>query len=313
MLINMTDIFSSMLNYDMNNLTKKLALPLCLALCICTARGQQAKPQAQQGLRIVGASTVVLPVKDATVIMKKEMGITLQVSPVVNTSGQKIAALGENLADIAMFARPLTAADRAPYPDITFKEIQFGDEAAVLVVSQDLWNAGVHSITREAAREIYEQKVTNWKDIGGPNVTVVGYTPETTRGIWDCYVQWLYDDPTTMRENHFALVNSDDEAKEDLEATPGSFTQVSLTYAQANHLHILAIKNSDGKLIQPSLATITDRTYPMSRPLIMVLKGRPFGDILTFVRFILSDRGQDLVHKYNYLTLKELGITPPVF
>jgi ABC-type phosphate transport system substrate-binding protein len=116
-----------------------------------------------------------------------------------------------------------------------------------------------------------------------------------------------------MRENHFGLVNTDEDAKADLEATPGSITQVSMIYAQANKLHILAIKKPDGKLIQPSLVAITDHTYPMARPLIMVLKGRPFGDIQTFVRFILGDRGQELVHKYNYLTLKELGITPPVF
>ena len=56
---------------------------------------------------------------------------------------------------------------------------------------------------------------------------------------------------------------------------------------------------------------MADHSYPMARPLILVLKGRPLNETATFVKFMTGDDGQALVHKYNYLTLKELGITPP--
>jgi phosphate transport system substrate-binding protein len=281
------------------------ALSLCMVFLACPAHAQV--------LRVVGALTVVPPVSDAVGILKKEKSITLQIFPVLNASADKIQALGEGRAEVAMFARPLTAADRAPYPDLDFQEFQFGAEAATLVVSKDVWDAGVHALTRAQARGIYEEKIKNWKELGGPDLPIILYTPQPSRGIWDCYIQWIYEDPTMMRENRFAMNASDDEARTDLESTPGSITPVSMLYASANKLHSLAVKDDDGTLVQPSAAAIANHTYPMARPMIMVVKGRPLGIIETFVKFMVSDRGQDLVHKYNYLTLKELGVPPPSF
>jgi phosphate transport system substrate-binding protein len=283
----------------------KLTIALCVTFLGCAAHAQD--------LRIVGASTVALPVTDAGAILKKEQAMTLQISPVVNASADKIHALGENLADIALFARPLTAADRAPYPDIDFKEIQFGEEAAALVVSHDVWDAGVHSLTVAQARSIYEQKIKNWKQVGGPDLPITFYTPEPARGIWACYIQWIYDDPTNMRESHFSIVKSDDDARMNLESTPGALALASLLFAENHHLNILAIKGDNGKQIEPIAANIANHTYPMVRPLLMVVKGRPLGYIETFAKFMVGDRGQDLLSKYNYLTLKEIGLNPPTF
>ena len=218
----------------MSKFTRNLAVSYALrhGLFGGTIHAQDDQPAQQRSLRIVGASTVVLPVTDAAVILKKEQSLTLLVSPVVNSSAEKIHALGENLADVAMFARPLTAADRAPYPDIDFKEIQFGAEAAALVVTNDVWTAGVHSLTRAQARDIYEAKIKNWKQVGGPDLPIVCYSPEQGLGVWACYIQWIYDDPTLMKENQFALTKSDEEARMDMEAGahPVPSRTVSLLY-----------------------------------------------------------------------------------
>ena len=292
----------------MEKLTKTLLIALCIlgiALPLCPARAQV--------LRIVGASTVVPPVNDAAVILKKEQNLTLQVTPVVNSTGEKILALGENQADIALIAKPTTAGQRAPYPDIDFREFQFGEEAAAIVVSKDVWDGGVRALTRDQARDLYEGKIKNWKQIGGPDLALAGFSPDPERGVWACYVQWLYDDPAAIPDSHLAQTKTDDESAADLASTAGSVAQVSLVYAQAKKLHILAIKDDDGKLIEATGANVAAHSYPAARPLIIVTKGRPLGDTSTFVQFMMSPRGQELVRKYDYLTLKELGITPPSF
>ncbi len=289
----------------MEKMTKTLLIALCIALPLFPARAQV--------LRIVGASTVVPPVNDAAVILKKEQNLALQVTPMVNSTGDKIYFLGENQADIALIAKPLTAAQRAPYPDIDFREFQFGEEAAVLVVSKDVWDGGVRSITRDQARDIYEGKTKNWKQLGGPDLALAGFSPDPQRDVWACYVQWLYDDPAAIPDSHFAQTKTDEESAADLASTPGSVSQVSLVYALAKHLNILAIKGDDGKTVQPTAAAVADHSYPVARPLIIVTKNRPLGDTSAFVQFMVGARGQDLVKKYDYLTLKDLGITPPEF
>jgi len=196
---------------------------------------------------------------------------------------------------------------------VNFTEVYFGEEAAALVVSNDVWQSGVHSLTKAQATDIYEQKIRNWKEVGGPDLPVTGYTPEQGRSVWACYIQWLYDDPARIRPNRFATVTSDEEAKGNMEATPGSVTTVSMLFAIAKNLHRVSIKNADGTITDPSPASVASHTYPMSRPLLLVVKGRPLGEIKTMVDFMLSDRGQEFVRKHNYLTLKDLGVAPQTF
>ncbi|HWB60944.1 MAG TPA: substrate-binding domain-containing protein [Chthoniobacteraceae bacterium] len=292
----------------MEKLAKISAAAVLVAFYAGTARAQTPTPPP--ALRIVGAATAVLPVKDAGDILKKDKGLELQIAPMTNSNGEKIAALGENYADVAIVAREVTALERAPYPDIDFRQIQFGEEAVAVAVSKDVWDAGVHSLTRDQARGIYESKIKNWKEVGGPDLPLTAYSPDPKLGTWACYVQWLYDDPRLIPDSRSAQTKTDDEAKAYLESTPGSIVQVSLLFASDNHLHALAIKADDGKLAQPTIAGVADHSYPVARPLIMVVKGRPLNNVETFVKFMLGDQGQQFVHKYSYLTLKELGITP---
>ena len=288
----------------MEKLTRVVALAFCIGFPVCAAHAQV--------LRIVGPSTLVMPVKDAGEVLKKEQNLTLQVAGVISSNGEKIADIGENQADIAIVLRPLTAPDRAPYPDIDFHEIQFGAEGVAVAVAENIWNAGVRSPHKGAGPgNIRGENQKLEAKLGGPDQPITAYTPAEDRSVWSCYVQWLYDDPTAIPVNHSPETKTDDEARAFLESTPNAITQVSFVYAGANHLHVLAFKNDDGKLIEPSAATVADHSYPVARPLILVVKGRPLNDTATFVKFMLGDGGQNLVHKYNFLTLKELGITPP--
>jgi len=276
-----------------------------LTLSLCTARAQS--------LKVAGAPTVSLPLVDAAEILKKEQHLTLEISTEGGSSSWGISALGLNDTDVAMSSRIVTAEDRAQFPGINFTEIYFGEMAAVLVVSQDVWDGGVRALTKAQAKGIYEGKIKNWKDVGGPDLPVVGYSAEPGHGVWACYFQWIYEDSTKGRPNRFSVANTDEEAKADLESTPGSITEVSMLFAQGKKLHTLAIAGDDGKLIPPEVASIAAHIYPMSRPLILVVRDRPLDNVKTLAGFMLSDRGQELLHKYYYVTLKDLGVTPQTF
>ena len=44
----------------------------------------------------------------------------------------------------------------------------------------------------------------------------------------------------------------------------------------------------------------------MSRPLFVLTNGDPAGEAKTFIEFLLSPRGQELVRKHGYLSLDQL-------
>jgi len=295
-------------------MTRMLALTALLAFIPFIIQAQNGK-KPPQTVKIAGAPTVSLPLKDAADILKNdpEQSIILEISIEGGSSTWGISALGISDTDIAMSSRIITAEDRAQFPSVNFTEVYFGEETATLVVSNDVWESGVRMITKAQAKAIYEGKIRNWKELGGPDKPIAGYSAEQGREVWSCYLQWIYEDSNKTRPNRFAVVSTDDEAKSSLELTPGSITQVSMTYAESKNLHQLALKDTDGNLIQPNVATVAAHKYPMSRPLYLVVRNRPLGAVKAVVEFMLSDRGQALVHNHGYITLKELGVTPQTF
>ena len=61
--------------------------------------------------------------------------------------------------------------------------------------------------------------------------------------------------------------------------------------------------NVNGTLIEPSVTTVLDKTYPISRYLLMITNGQPTGLVKDYINFILSPDGQKLVAKEGFVPL----------
>lgn len=255
-----------------------------------------------------GAVSALPPLREATGILRAEKGILLEInSENVGSSSDGIRALGEGDADIAMSTHYLSGDEKATYPGVTFKETYIGEQVVVLAVSQDVWEGGVHELTRKQAQGIYDGRITNWKEVGGPDLKITGYTSAPGYGVWETYVVWLYQDGEWIRANRSALVNSNEEAKACLETTPGSITQLAFPWVDGKKVFQLTVKDDKGNASQATIESIVSRTYPMSRPLLILTDKSPVGNIKTVVDFMLTSRGQEFVRKYGYLTLQDLA------
>src|SRR6187402_3089955 len=91
---------------------------------------------AAGALKINGSTTVNLPAAEAAEILRAEKKLNIQVDTQGGSSG-----------GIA----------------------QVGEDAVALIVSKDVYEGGVRSLTKQQAKDVYESKVTNWKDLGGPD------------------------------------------------------------------------------------------------------------------------------------------------
>ena len=134
-----------------------LALPVCCALSVSAA-----------ALRINGSTTVNLPVAEAAEILRAEKGLHITVDTQGGSSGG-ISMLGDGQVEIGMSSKPLAEVDRAKFPKVAFKEIRIGEDAVAMIVSKDVWEGGIHSLTKTQIRDIYEGKVANWKQVGASN------------------------------------------------------------------------------------------------------------------------------------------------
>lgn len=257
-------------------------------------------------LKINGSTTVNLPVAEAAEILRAEKQIDIQVDTQGGSSGG-VSMLGEGLVHLGMISKPLTAEDRAKYPKCDFRPIHIGEDAVALIVSKDVWDTGVRTLTRQQARDIYEGRITNWKDIGGAKPQRIAFfNKEPGRGTWEVFAQWLYGSPKAAPQANFPEVGGNEEARNKVASTRGALSQLSASWADGKRVFALALIGDDGKPVEPTEANIATRKYPMSRPLFVLTNGEPSGDAKTMVDFLLSDRGQSLVKKHGYLPLAAL-------
>ena len=257
-------------------------------------------------LRINGSTTVNLPVAEAAEILRAEQKLDIQVDTQGGSAGG-ISMLGDGLVQVGMTSKPVSDEDRAKYPAVKFHEIHIGEDAVALIVSKDVWDGGVRALTKQQAKDIYESKITNWKDVGGPAQRIAFFNKEPGRGTWEVFVHWLYGSAKAAPQVSFPEVGGNEETRSKVASTRGALSQLSASWADGKKVFPLAIKRDDGSTVEPTQANIASHTYPLSRPLFLLTKGEPAGAAKTLVDFLLSDRGQELVKKHGYLRLKDLA------
>src|ERR1043166_6366630 len=99
-------------------------------------------------LKINGSTTVNLPVAEAAEILRAEKRMQIQVDTQGGSSGG-ISMLGDGQVQIGMSSKPVSDADRTKFSKVTFRAIHIGEDAVALIVSRDVWEAGVHEVTQQ--------------------------------------------------------------------------------------------------------------------------------------------------------------------
>jgi phosphate transport system substrate-binding protein len=275
------------------------ALPLASFLFLCAAAA------TAETLKVNGSTTVNLPAAEAAEILRAERKMDIRIDTQGGSSGG-ISMLGNGQVQVGMASKPLTDGDRKRYPRVAFRELSIGEDAVALIVSKDVWDGGVRTITRQQAADIYEGRVTNWKQLGGPDQRVAFFNKEPGRGTWEVFATWVYGSPKKAPDATFPEVGGNEEARNKVASTRGALSQLSASWADGKTVFALAVKTDGGEAVEPTPANIAIRKYPMSRPLFLLTNGEPTGDAKVFVDFLLSDRGQALVRKHGYLSLDQL-------
>lgn len=284
---------------------------LCLVAVCAATLGLMPGLQGAT-LRINGSTTVNLPVAEAAEILRAERGLAIEVDTQGGSAGG-ISMLGDGRVQIGMSSKPLGDDDRSKYPRVAFHQIHIGEDAVALIVSKDVWEAGVRALSRDQFRDIYEGRVTNWNQLGGPDRRIAFFNKEPGRGTWEVFAHWLYGDSRKAPPVNFPEVGGNEETRNKVASTRGALSQLSASWADERRVFALGLKQADGTVVRPTLESIASGKYPLSRPLFLITNGEPVDSAKTLVEFLLADRGQALVRKHGYLSLDQLkpGSIPP--
>jgi phosphate transport system substrate-binding protein len=276
---------------------------------LATACGGSSSSSTGSGggtLRISGSTTVNPVAADAAEVLRKDKGLTITVDTQGGSAGG-ISQLGMGQIEIGMSSKPVADADKAQFPKVDFVSTQIGEDAVGIIVRKEVVDGGLRSISKDQLRSLFEGKVRNWKELGGPDLKTFVYDKEPGRGTREVLDKFLYGKdvkaPAPPTDNDaYAIVGGNEETRTKLLSTPGSVAPLSSAFADGYPtLAVLAVGG-----VLPTAATIIDKTYPMSRPLFLLTNGAPTGNEKVFIDYVLSDEGQKLVTKNGYLTNAQL-------
>ena len=269
-----------------------------LAAALLTARAD-AESFKMQG------SPVLAHVMVAVAPLLREQGIEIKVW-VEGSSTLAAAVMGEGQVDFALMTRPLNAADRAHYPQKEMKDFKIGMQAVALIVPRDVWESGVHALTKAQVLGIYEGTIKNWKQVGGADLPIKFFNSERGRGVWELFATWLYGETRKAPVGNFPITVDGEDARNTVSFTAGGMGMAQLNWIDGKTIYGLAIKEESGPAVEPTIANAVAGKYPLARPAIVAVGERPVGAKKKVIDFLLSPVGQEIVGKSDLIPLKNL-------
>jgi len=266
-------------------------------------------PQLSGSLKIIGSNTVTpLTTLWAEEFMKQNPKVNIAVSG--PGSGVGIAALIDGTTDICQSSRKIKQSeiDRAKAKGVSPYEIQIASDGLAVVVNPA---NPVSELTIAQLSAIYINQLTNWKDVGGNDAPIVALARDTNSGthvFFKEHIVQMLGLPTENKKLEYGpkvlFLPSTEEGVTEVVKNPNAVFYPGLGYV-ADRVKIVKIKKTENDLgALPTVKTVLDGTYPVSRPLLYYTNGTPTGLIKAFIDYTLSPEGQQKVSEVGYVPVK---------
>jgi phosphate transport system substrate-binding protein len=230
-------------------------------------------------------------------------------------SGTGCQAVVDGLVDIGNSSGPITAelGWSEEKRDNTVVDHVVGRDGQPVVVSSDIYEAGVTQLTGEQVRAIYQDEITNWSEVGGPDqeIFVIGRAEGSgTDTSFRLNMLGGADAPMPGVNQRYG---QNQQVATSVQQNEGAIAYMALAFT-GPEVRPIAI-NFEGTVFEPdpdAENTIFDAAYPLNRNLHMytlIEDSNPNGggtDLreAAFLNMFLNEFGQQVfVEDVNYITL----------
>jgi phosphate transport system substrate-binding protein len=208
-------------------------------------------------------------------------------------TGPGIADTARGVVDAGLVSRDLAADDP---PGLVLTPVAL---SGVCLVSSHV--NPVQSITRAQLQDIVAGRVTSWSQVPGAARAdpIVPVTLDRTTGAARVFESVFVDDATPIAWQPVTLLMST-QVRDYVERTPAAFGYLDLVFTAP--VHVIAYEG-----VGCTKATIRAGTYPARRPLGVVTRGRPHGELARFLHWVRTSAKARRVIATRYVPLGRRG------
>lgn len=208
-----------------------------------------------------------------------------------SSSAAAIRGVADGRINIGLSSDPAGDAERAS----GLQSIEIARTAVVFGVHSSV---NVPGLTPEQICNIYSGTIKNWKDVGGPSLSIMPLTRPSNEA-----------DPTIVRRHLscfkegsgvVSLPKAGDMAKA-LASKAGAIGITNSSFVEDSNG---AIRPLTFNGISPTLENVQGGSYPFIRRFYLITQGGPTGGIGQFVAFVKSAEGQQIIRQNKAVPVK---------
>ena len=201
-------------------------------------------------------------------------------------SAARLRALVADSIDIALTSQDVSsdalAAQRVAAHTVARAAVVFAVPAAVPVTS----------LTQQQLCDAYAGRVTNWRQLGGPDQAIAPRTRPAGEVDGDVAMAGVACLADAVRAGAVRAIEQPAAMAEELAATAGALGMTSLPFVDRSggRLRALAL---DG--VVPSAANVRGGAYPLMRPSLLLTRAEPSPRVARFLAFVRSPEGAAVI------------------
>jgi phosphate transport system substrate-binding protein len=163
----------------------------------------------------------------------------------------------------------------------------------------------VNSLTLDQLADIFTGKVTNWAQLGGKDAKIVLLSREVNSGTHVYFKEHVLRHGDTGNKAEFSpealLLPSSQAIADEAAQNTSAIGYYGMGYISPKVKVVHVAKTANDPTVVPSIENVQDNSYPISRPLIMYTKGDATGLAKSFLDFVASKDGQDIVRRLDFV------------
>ena len=237
-------------------------------------------------------------------------GKTVQIKIAAHGSSTGFKGLMSGAADIWASSRPVkdkevdAAKLMTNLRDQNSEHVVGIDGLAIIVHPEN----SVTSVTTENLGRIFSGDITNWSELGGPNLAISLYARDDNSGTWDSFKKMVLG-KTYKLSAAAARYESSERLSDNVSRDRGGIGFIGMAFVRDAKL--LAIADGPAQALQPTKLSVGTEDYALSRRLFLYSDDNPANlYVHEFIRFAEGIRGQEIVQLSGFVSQNVSAINP---
>lgn len=290
-------------------LNKTLVIVTLIALSATVLSGCTETNDEQTTVTIKGSSTV-LPIAEtcAEEFMNANPNVQITVSGGGSSVGIKSVANGEvDIGDASRNAKPsdVENIEGVEFSDLVDNVVAY--DGIAVVVSPNVKENGVTALTMDQIYKIYAGEIENWNELGGPDLEIFVNDRASTSGTRATFVELIESDEGEALEDFendggtLAIDNVNQEnanVVSQISGNQNAIGYVGLGYVNEDTCPAVSVDE-----VIPTMDSVKDGSYPISRSLHMYTLGEPTGLVKEFIDYVQGEDGQEIVEEEGFIPI----------